>query len=212
MSASEALLEQKLTHPVEVQRSLLSEIHTGAERLNRLIENLLDMARLESGRITPTLDWCDINDLVNTAVRRLGDELSNHVVTIDVPSDIPLVKMDFALMEQVITNLLHNAFLYTQASSRVEVRAFVEDEKCVIVISDNGPGFPKEVLPRLFDKFYRVPGSMAGGTGLGLSIVRGFVEAHRGTIQVENREGGGARFTIRLPMQTESQVVLNDQT
>jgi two-component system sensor histidine kinase KdpD len=82
----------------------------------------------------------------------------------------------------------------------------------VIVISDNGPGFPKEVLPRLFDKFYRVPGSMAGGTGLGLSIVRGFVEAHRGTIQVENREGGGARFTIRLPMQTESQVVLNDQT
>jgi two-component system sensor histidine kinase KdpD len=212
MSASEALLEQKPTHPVEVQRSLLSEIHTGAERLNRLIENLLDMARLESGRITPTLDWCDINDLVNTAVRRLGDELSNHVVTIDVPSDIPLVKMDFALMEQVITNLLHNAFLYTQASSRVEVRAFVEDEKCVIVISDNGPGFPKEVLPRLFDKFYRVPGSMAGGTGLGLSIVRGFVEAHRGTIQVENREGGGARFTIRLPMQTESQVVLNDQT
>jgi two-component system sensor histidine kinase KdpD len=212
MSASEALLDGKPTHHVEVQRDLLSEIHTGAERLNRLIENLLDMARLESGRLTPTFDWCDVNDLVNTAVRKLSHELSSHVVAIDVPSDMPLVKMDFALMEQVITNLLHNACLYTPAGSTVQIRTFVEDQKCVIAISDNGSGFPKEVLPRVFDKFYRVPGSVAGGTGLGLSIVRGFVEAHKGTIQVDNRESGGARFTIRVPLQSEAQAVLDHHT
>jgi two-component system sensor histidine kinase KdpD len=212
MSASEALLEEKHTHQVEVQRDLLNEIHTGAERLNRLIENLLDMARLESGRITPTLDWCDVNDLLNTAVRKLSRELSNHEVTIYVPNDMPLVKMDFALMEQVITNLLHNACLYTPASSKIEVRTYIEDQNCVMVISDNGSGFPKDVLPRVFDKFYRVPGTMAGGTGLGLSIVRGFVEAHRGTVQAENRETGGARFTIRLPLQTETQVVVDHHT
>lgn len=212
MSASEALLEEKTSNQLQVQRDLSNEIHTGAERLNRLIENLLNMARLESGRITPALDWCDVNDLVNAAVRKLSDELSNHMVTIDVPNDMPLVKMDFALMEQVITNLLHNACLYTPAGTKVEVRAFVEDDNCVIVLSDNGAGFPTDALPRVFEKFYRVPGSMAGGTGLGLSIVRGFVEAHRGTIQVENREGGGARFTIRLPSQSETQAVLNHHT
>ncbi|MGA9363939.1 MAG: sensor histidine kinase KdpD [Bacteroidota bacterium] len=212
MSASDSLLDEKPVHHVEMQRDLLSEIHTGAERLNRLIENLLNMARLESGRITPALDWCDVNDLVNTAVRKLSDELSNHVITIDVPNDMPLVKMDFALMEQVITNLLHNACLYTPAGSKVEVRAFVEDDNCVVVLSDNGAGFPRDALPRVFEKFYRVPGSMAGGTGLGLSIVRGFVEAHRGTIQVENKDGGGARFTIRLPLQSETQAVLNHHT
>ena len=176
-----------------------------AERLNRLVDNLLDMTRLESGRIMPAIDWCDVHDLVNTSLRKLSRELSNHIVTVDIPPDMPLVKLDFGLIEQAITNLLHNASLYTPAGSTVQIRVFTEAQECVIVITDNGPGFPKDSLPKVFEKFYRVPGTKAGGTGLGLSISRGFVEAHQGTMKVENREGGGAQFTIRLPMQSENQ-------
>ena len=89
----------------------------------------------------------------------------------------------------------------------MQVRSFIERGECVIVLSDNGPGFPKDALPRLFEKFYRVPGTKTGGTGLGLSIARGFVEAHKGTMSVENGPEGGARFTIRLPMEKSEEVL-----
>jgi two-component system sensor histidine kinase KdpD len=205
VSASEGLLDQKTSQHSEARESLTGEIHMAAERLNRLVDNLLDMTRLESGRIMPAIDWCDVHDLVNTSLRKLSRELSNHIVTVDIPPDMPLVKLDFGLIEQAITNLLHNASLYTPAGSTVQIRVFTEAQECVIVITDNGPGFPKDSLPKVFEKFYRVPGTKAGGTGLGLSISRGFVEAHQGTMKVENREGGGAQFTIRLPMQSENQ-------
>jgi two-component system sensor histidine kinase KdpD len=205
VSASEGLLDQKTSGRSEVRRDLTDEIHTAAERLNRLIGNLLDMTRLESGRITPSLDWCDVRDLINAAIAKVQAELSHHSVSVDVPPDMPLVKLDFALIEQVIANLLHNASMYTPAGSEVRVRAFAEDGDCVLVIADNGPGFPKEALPRVFEKFYRVPGTGSGGTGLGLSIARGFIEAHKGSIKVENRMGGGAQFTIRLPLPSDQQ-------
>jgi two-component system sensor histidine kinase KdpD len=211
VSASEGLLDQKTPTPSEARESLVGEIHMAAERLNRLVDNLLDMTRLESGRITPAVDWCDVRDLVNTSLRKLSRELSRHVVSVDVPSDMPLVKVDFGLIEQAITNLLLNASIYTPPGSAVQIRAFMESQECVIVIADNGPGFPRDALPKVFEKFYRVPGTRAGGTGLGLSISRGFVEAHKGTMTVENRPGGGAQFTIRLPLQSEDRVPLSIQ-
>jgi two-component system sensor histidine kinase KdpD len=206
VSASEGLLDETTSHSTGVRKNLTSEIHTAAERLNRLIDNLLDMTRLESGRITPALDWCDINDLISTAVRKLHRELIHHHIIVDIPGDMPLVKLDFGLIEQAVTNLLHNASVYTADDSEVTIHSFIEGENCVITITDNGPGFPKEALSRIFEKFYRVPGTKTGGTGLGLSIAHGFVEAHNGTMTVENVEPSGARFIIRLPFQKDVSV------
>lgn len=200
LSASEGLLDSATEGRDGLRRDLNKEIHTAAERLNRLVENLLDMTRLESGRITPNRDWCDLHDLISASLRKLKQELSDHTISLDIPANLPLVKLDFGLIEQAITNLLHNASLYTPTGSTIQVTGGVQDSQCMIMISDNGPGFPKDALPRAFEKFYRVPGTKTGGTGLGLSIARGFVEAHGGNIRVENREEGGARFTIILPM------------
>jgi two-component system sensor histidine kinase KdpD len=205
LSGSEGLLDETALNHTQVRKDLATEIHAAADRLNRLIDNLLDMTRLESGRITPTLDWCDVHDLMNVAVGKLNRELSYHVVTIQASPDMPLVKVDFALIEQVLMNLLHNASLYTPSGSEVQIRAYVQGQDFLIEVSDNGPGFPKASLSRVFEKFYRVPGTKPGGTGLGLSIVRGFVEAHRGTISVENKEEGGTRFTMRLPLHSQNQ-------
>ena len=201
ISATESLRRRETPDSRDVQGALVSEISTAAERLNRLIDNLLDMTRLESSKISPKLDWCDMHDLLNASVKKLERELSSHSLTIDIDTEMPLVKLDFTLIEQALTNLLHNAAIYTPPGSEITVRVFHEDEKCIVIVADNGPGFPREALPRVFEKFYRVPGTQAGGTGLGLSITKGFVEAHQGTITAENRPGGGAQFTISLPIQ-----------
>jgi two-component system sensor histidine kinase KdpD len=211
VSASETMLEDRTLNNSEVKNNLTVEIHTAAERLNRLIDNLLDMARIESGRIKPTVDWCDLHDLINTTLQKLERELSTHRVIVDVSPDMPLVKLDFVLIEQVITNLLYNASLYTPLDSYIKIRSFIDGQYCVIIVSDNGPGFPKDAITKVFEKFYRVPGSKAGGTGLGLAIAQGFILAHNGTVKVENKIGGGAEFTIRLPSSTLDQNVVKGQ-
>jgi two-component system sensor histidine kinase KdpD len=159
------------------------------------------MTRLESGLIRPKLEWCDVRDLINSAVAKTASELSGFRLVIDTPSDILLIKIDFALIEQVLTNLLLNASFYTPPGSEIFVRARAEGAECEITVADSGPGLPANALEKVFDKFFRVPGSKTGGTGLGLSIARGFVDAHRGTIKAENRAGGGLRFVIRLPLE-----------
>lgn len=180
----------------------VGEIQTAAERLNRLVENLLDMTRLESGQLAPTMDWCDVNDLIRSTVHKLQKELAGRSVRISLHDDFPLIKMDHGLMEQVFTNLLLNSSLYTPEDASVEITGNVDGNLCRFTVSDNGPGIPAEALPHLFEKFYRVPGSRSGGTGLGLSIVKGFVEAQKGTITVRNKSTGGAEFTIILPTET----------
>ena len=201
LSAAEGLRDGRLAENGTVRKELVDEIHQGAGRLNRLVENLLDMTRLESGLIKPKIDWCDINDLIATTVRKLGKELSAHTVTIDVSPDAELVKMDYALMEQALTNLLLNAALYTPKGSEIRIDCVQEGNECVITVSDNGPGLPPGSEGKVFEKFFRLPGTQSGGTGLGLSIARGFVEAHRGSIRAERRKEGGTRFVIRLPFE-----------
>ncbi len=178
---------------------LLGEIHTAAERLNRLVENLLDMTRIESGHCAPNLDWCDVRDIINASLKKLDKELKRHNVIVSIADDVTLVKLDFGLMEQAITNLLHNASVYTPAGTTVSIETKIERSTIVITIHDDGPGFPPETVPKIFDKFFRIPGSKAGGSGLGLSIVRGYVEAHKGSITASNVPAGGAQFLIRIP-------------
>jgi two-component system, OmpR family, sensor histidine kinase KdpD len=197
MGASDSLLAEQ--HTEEIRRELSNEIFKASKRLNRLIENLLNMSRLESGRITPRLDWCDIHDLINKVLESLNDELKTFQMHVVVPDDMPLIKIDFGLMEQVLYNLIYNATQYTSSSTNLRVKAFYDNGILTLQVMDRGPGFPKNEISLIFNKFYRVAGSKAGGTGLGLSICKGFVEAHNGTIIVENRQNGGAKFTIKIP-------------
>jgi two-component system sensor histidine kinase KdpD len=197
MGAADSLVSTG--HNKEVKNELSLEIIKASERLNRLIENLLSMSRLESGRITPRMDWCDVHDLVNRVTDSLRNELAPFNPVVVIPENMPLVKLDFGLMEQVLHNLVYNACQYATKSSNLRIKMFYDHGNFILEVMDRGPGFPREALPHIFDKFYRVEGSKAGGTGLGLSIVKGFVEAQKGTVSVENRKNGGARFTIRIP-------------
>ncbi len=200
MGAADTLISSSLSG--DLRKELSHEIFEASRRLNRLIENLLNMSRLESGRITPKADWCDIHDLINKVVSSLGDDLNPFNLHIVIPPDMPFVRIDFGLMEQVLYNLVHNATQYAPPSTNIRVKMFYDNGSLTIEVMDRGPGFPENEMGLIFNKFYRIGGSRPGGTGLGLSIARGFVEAHKGTITVENRKNGGAKFTINIP--TES--------
>jgi two-component system sensor histidine kinase KdpD len=169
--------------------------------MNRLIGNLLDMIRLESGALEPQRDWQPLEEVVGVALIRLEERLREHPVEVRLPPDLPLVLLDGLLIEQVFVNLLENAVKYTPAGTPLEISASVQDGAIVVDVADRGPGFPPGEEGRLFDKFYRVPGAaVAGGVGLGLTICRGVVTAHGGRIWAENRAGGGAAFHFTLPL------------
>ena len=197
MGSSEILLEQHLSEPI--QKELFSEINIASIRLNRLVENLLNMSRLESGRITPNPDWCDVQDLVNSVSESLKYELEAFKFSVSIPDDISLIYVDFGLMEQVLHNLILNATQHSPKGSEIGVKIKVSDTTVTMEVSDQGPGFPEEELSRVFEKFYRGKDAKAGGTGLGLSIVKGFVEAHNGSVSAANNKNGGAVFTIKIP-------------
>jgi two-component system sensor histidine kinase KdpD len=198
--ASSSLMEAKTAENPERRTLLVSDIHSVARRLNRLVRNLLDMTRLESGMLKLNLEWCDAADLVNVVLRHLENELSSHSVRLELAPELPLVRMDFVLLEQALANILLNAVQHTPAGTMITLRATAKDQEMVFIIEDEGPGFPPEALAHIFEKFYRLPKTKTGGTGLGLSIARGFVEAHGGALTAENRNGRGARFIIRLPV------------
>jgi two-component system, OmpR family, sensor histidine kinase KdpD len=200
MGASDSLLTSQ--HPEGIRNELAHEIFKASKRLNRLIENLLNMSRLESGRISPRLDWYDIHDLINKVTENLQDELKPFHLHVVIPDDMPFIKTDFGLLEQVLYNLIYNATQYASTSINLRVKAFYDNGIMTLQVMDRGPGFPRKEISLIFNKFYRVAGSQAGGTGLGLSIVKGFVEALKGTVTVENRQNGGAKFTITIPTET----------
>src|ERR1035437_5488891 len=197
MGSSETLLEQQL--PETIQKELYSEINIASIRLNRLVENLLNMSRLESGRITPHPDWCDAQDLANSVFETLKSELESFTFKKDIPVDLPLIYVDFGLMEQVLHNLILNATQNSPQGSVIQLKIQISDENLIMKVIDRGHGFPETELSSVFDKFYRGKDAKAGGTGLGLSIVKGFVEAHHGSVSASNGEKGGAIFTIKIP-------------
>jgi two-component system, OmpR family, sensor histidine kinase KdpD len=183
-----------------VRVELTNDIQDAADRLNRLVENLLDMSRLESGRLRLKNDWCDVGDVISVAVKRLEKCIVTHPIQIDVAPNLPLVQMDFVLIEQVLVNVLDNACNYTPPESEIQITARASGSQLEVAITDSGGGIPPAELARIFDKFYRLPGTATGGTGLGLSIARGLVEAHGGTLTGENAPPKGARFIMRLPL------------
>jgi K+-sensing histidine kinase KdpD len=197
MGASDTLLNAP--HSGNIQSALCTEIFTASMRLNRVIDNLLNMSRLESGMLAIRLDWYDINDLVNKVIDDLKNELKLFSLQIDIPENMPLVRIDFGLMEQVLYNLLFNATQHAPVASVIHLKMHHENDLFTIELSDKGPGFPPKSLQNVFEKFFRVDGSKSGGLGLGLSIVKGFVEAHKGSIRVENGSNCGALFTLTIP-------------
>ncbi len=198
MGYSDLLLSQH--YPEETKRELYGEINTASVRLNRLIENLLNMSRLESGHITPHPDWCDIHDLTNKVADNLKPELKPFTLSTVIPANMPLVQIDFGLMEQVLHNLILNATQYAPHGTNIRIKFFYDNGSLTIQVMDRGKGFPANELNSVFDKFYRGSEAKTGGTGLGLSIVKGFVEAHGGVVTADNRQNGGAIFTIKLPV------------
>jgi two-component system sensor histidine kinase KdpD len=200
--AASSLLDPQMGGHAPTRTQLAADIEDAGNRLNRLVANLLDMSRLESGQLRLKLEWCDIGDVVGVAVERLDHCLAGRPVTIDQAADLPLVRLDFVLMEQVFVNLLDNACAYTPPGSPIDITIGRTVRAVVVTITDHGPGLSAADIDHVFDKFYRAASATTGGTGLGLSIGRGLVEAHGGTLTAANAPGGGARFTVRLPADT----------
>ncbi len=190
---------------VSTQRNLIENAYEEAERLNRLVGNLLDMTRLEAGALAIHLEPCDVQDVIGAALNQMGNRLQGREVRVDVPAGLPLVPLDFVPMVQVLVNLLDNALRYSPPEQPVDVIVRPKDRQIEIEVADRGMGIPPDDLEHIFDRFYRLqrPGD-AGGTGLGLSICRGIVEAHGGTIRARNRPGGGASLAITLPLGASS--------
>jgi two-component system sensor histidine kinase KdpD len=169
------------------------------------------MNRLESGVVQPSREWCDVHELLQSAIESERESINGREVRLDVPENTPLALIDHLLMEQAIAKLIANAGSYTPAPLPIEVDAECRNERLIISVSDRGPGLPDELRERVFEKFYRGDGRTAGGLGLGLAIARGFVEAHGGKLTAENRDGGGARFTVNVPVRMTDANAL-DQT
>jgi len=188
------------TQDQQILKELASEIREGSRRLNRVVDNLLDMNRLESGVIRPKREWCDVRELLQSAIDIERESINGRDIRLDVAEKIPLAFVDHTLVEQAVAKLLANAGSHTPRRLPIEIDAEYTNDQLVISVSDRGPGIPIEATERLFEKFYHGDDRRTGGLGLGLSIARGLIEAHGGKLTAENRDGGGARFTIRLPV------------
>jgi len=183
----------------ENKNQLVGEIAKASFRLNQQVENLLNMSKLESGVIQPKKDWCDINELIYSIVKKIEDNKITQKISISINPHMTLVKVDKILLEQIIYNLLNNACLYTKPNSCINITATNYANILQLIIEDNGDGFPNDEIANVFDKFYRLKNTKAGGTGLGLSIAKGFTEVMKGNISLQNIPTGGARFTIEIP-------------
>lgn len=199
--AATTLLEGGPELPKETRRDLAEAIREEAERLARLVANLLDMSRLESGELVLHREWTPIEEPIGGALGRLEAQLAGRHVEVRLEPCLPLIALDVVLIEQLLLNLLENALKYTTPGMALTVHAYREGDTLVLAVLDRGAGIPDEVLPRIFDKFVRgggPPGTQ--GVGLGLAICRAVAEAHGGSITAGNRPGGGAVFRVTLPI------------
>lgn len=177
----------------------LGEMATAAGRLQRVVDGLLEMNRLESGALQPSLHWCDLHEIIATARDAVGTALESHPVSLHLPDDLPLVRLDPVLFAQCLANLLHNAAAHTPPGTPIEISARLDGSTLHLTVRDHGPGLPPGSEGRVFEKFFRAENAPTGGTGLGLAIVRGFVRAMDGEVVARNAPGGGAEFAISVP-------------
>jgi len=186
----------------KARRTLIATAREEAERLNRLVENLLDMTRLEAGAVR--VHWAaeDVQDVIGSALEELGTRLGERPIHVNIPLDLPFVDLDFVLIVHVLVNIIDNALKYSPPGSPITIQARTENTDVEIRVIDRGIGIPEEDLEHIFGKFYRVQRpEHVSGTGLGLAISKGIIEAHGGRISAKNGAEGGAIIAIRLPCQ-----------
>ena len=209
--AASTLLEGEARLDPETRRDLLEALHEEAERLNRLVQNLLEMTRLEAGALHPQTEWHSVEEVVGAALGRFGTALGRRGVTTRIPPELPLVPMDDVLIEQVLINLIDNAIKYTPADSPIEIAAEDTGGAVIIEVADRGPGLPPGEEEAIFEKFHRGDARPpVRGAGLGLAISRGIVRAHGGRIWAENRAGGGVSMRVSLPAKDAPPPVIGD--
>lgn len=187
---------------------LLSEMEIASTRLNKQVENLLNMSRLETGTLTLKKDWSDVNELIFMVIQKLPPTETQRI---DFQPDetLPLFKLDSGLIETAVYAVVHNASRYS--SSTIDVSACVDNNQLRLTVRDHGKGIPESAMSKVFDKFYRLPNSGTGGSGLGLSIAKGFIDAHGGTIQATNHPSGGACFHITIATEVSQMINMKDE-
>jgi K+-sensing histidine kinase KdpD len=205
-------ISHELKTPIAIIRTALdglgkgnpfaAEIETANRRLQRIVENFLEMTRVESEALKPHLEWCEIGDVLHTATAPLLRELATHPLRFTGTDDLPLLMLDSRLLAQALGNVLHNATLYAPAGKEIEINAALTNATLELRVRDHGLGLALGIEDHLFDKFYRAPDSPAGGTGLGLAISRGLMRAMKGDIEAHNHPEGGAEFVLSLPVKT----------
>jgi two-component system sensor histidine kinase KdpD len=199
--AASTLLENEARLDAATRRDLLEALHEEADRLNRLVQNLLEMTRLEAGALVPHTAWHSVEEVVGAALGRFGKSLAERPVTTRIPAELPLVPMDDVLIEQVLINLIDNAIKHTPAGTPIEVSADETRAAVVVEVADRGPGLRPGEERLIFEKFHRTdPAPSVRGAGLGLAICQGIIQAHGGRIWAENRPGGGVALRIALPL------------
>jgi two-component system, OmpR family, sensor histidine kinase KdpD len=201
-AATDGLDTQLADDSLPLAKTFLDEVKSANRRLERIITNLLDMTRIESGRTPLNLEWADVRDLLESAADQLSNEISRERIQICAPETMPLARVDFGLLEQALCNLLINAAQHSPAGSLIEMTARLDAGMLELSVRDHGTGLTPGDEKKIFEKFYRGADSATGGTGLGLSIVQGIVRAHHGEVSAANNPTGGAMFTIRLPVET----------
>jgi two-component system sensor histidine kinase KdpD len=200
--ATTALLQLDTTLAANDNRELLENVVEETDRLNRYVQNLLDMTRLGYGAIKPQSDWREVREIIGAARRALRQTLSDRAIEISIREDSEVIHTDAALLEQVLVNLLENAAKYAPSDMAIAIDGHRSNLTYELSVCDQGPGIPPAERERVFDLFRRAghADQRPAGTGMGLAICKGFVEALGGTIQVSDRPGGrGTCFTIRLP-------------
>ena len=200
-SSASSLLEGEGQLPAGPQRQMAQTINDEAQRMTHIVNNILDMTRLESGAVQIDRQWYPLEEIVGAVLNRLKGQLGQRTVSLDIPLDLPMLHVDGVLFEKVLTNLLENAAKYTAADARILVSASVQGGEIQVKVMDDGPGIPKGLEHLIFEKFYRAQAEGAvSGTGLGLAICKAIIEAHGGSIWTESRAEGGAAFSMILPM------------
>ena len=189
----------------QLEQQLLRTAESETKRLHRLMNNLLNVTRLQVGMSRVNLEPCDLSDVVGAALEELGASTGKSNISIDIPPDLPMVPMDFGLITQVLLNLFSNAIKFSPPAQLIQMRSRIVKDKLEVTVADKGPGIPEKELGRVFEKFHRLAESKSvDGLGLGLSICKEFIEAHRGRIRLENNADGGAIAQFILPLQVSS--------
>jgi two-component system sensor histidine kinase KdpD len=205
-ASATSLLDSSVEWDAPARTEFLSAINEETDRLNRMVGNLLDLTRIEAGVLQPDREWYDVSEVIEDVAERLSPvaAAAGHRIDTDVGAALPLVRLDYVEIAQVLSNLVENGIKHTAPGTTIEIIAACQAGEIVVTVQDDGQGVPAEAFDRLFDPFFRSgSGRASSGSGLGLAICRGFVEAHGGRIWAERRSRGGTAFRFTLPLEKQ---------